>query len=103
MVLLTCLFHFSGKYVCLGTVALPDPKPGLVVRYGYLWADEAASGQDQGKTRPACLVATIDPAVLPRYAVLLPITYTPPADDSVGIEVPARVRNALGLDDARAG
>ncbi len=31
--------------------------------------------------------------------MLLPITHTPPPGDRAGIEVPARVRQALGLDD----
>ena len=80
------------------TVALPDPKPGLVVRYDYLWTHEAA-GRDQGKTRPTCLIAATDTAVRPRYVVLLPITHTPPAGDTEGIEVPTRVRQVIGLDD----
>ena len=80
-------------------MALPDPKPGPVIRSDYLWTHEAAAARDQGKTRPACLVAATDPAVSPRYVVLLPINHTPPAGDTVGIEVPARVRQALGLDD----
>ena len=81
-------------------MALPDPKPGLVVRYDYLWTHEAVAGRDQGKTRPACLIAATDPAFRPRYVVLLPITHTPPAGDTAGIEIPARVKLALGLDDA---
>ena len=80
-------------------MVLPDPKPGLVVRYDYLWTHEAAAGRDQGKARPACLVAATDPAIVPRYVVLLPITHTPPGGDTAGIEIPARVRQALGLDD----
>lgn len=36
----------------------------------------------------------------PRYVVLLPITHTPPAGDTVGIEIPARVKQAIDLDDA---
>ena len=80
-------------------MALPAPKPGLVVRYDYLWTHEAAAGRDQGKTRPACLIAATDPATRPRYVVLLPITHTPPGGDSAAIEIPARVRRALGLDD----
>ena len=80
-------------------MALPDPKPGLVVRYDYLWTHEAAAGRDRGKTRPTCLIAATDPAVRPRYVVLLPITHTPPGHDTVGIEIPARVKQALGLDD----
>lgn len=39
-------------------------------------------------------------AFVPRYVVLLPITHTAPAGDTVGIEIPARVRQAPGLDDA---
>ncbi len=78
----------------------PEPKPGLVVRYDYLWTHEAARGQEQGKDRPACLVAASDNIMRPRYVVLLPITHTPPAGDTIGIEISARVRQALGLDDA---
>ncbi len=80
-------------------MALPDPMPGLVVRYDYLWTHEAAAGRDQGKTRPTCLIVATDPAVVPRYVVLLPITHTPPAVDTVGIEMPTSVKQALGLDE----
>jgi hypothetical protein len=81
-------------------VALPEPKPGLVIRYDYVWAQEAALGRAQGKDRPACLVAASDSTVTPRFVVILPITHTVPASDTVGIEIPAKVRQALGLDDA---
>jgi hypothetical protein len=80
-------------------VALPEPKPGLVVRYDYLWTHEAA-GRGQGKDRPACIVAATDSLMRPRHVVLLPITYTPPTGATVGIEIPARVKQAIGLDDA---
>ena len=80
-------------------MALPEPKPGLVIRYDYLWAREAAAGRDLGKERPACLVAASDSAVRPRFVIILPITHAPPVGDTVGIEIPARVRQALGLDD----
>jgi hypothetical protein len=32
--------------------------------------------------------------------VILPITHAPPDDDTVGIEIPAKVKEALGLDEA---
>lgn len=80
-------------------MSFPEPKPGLVVRYDYLWTHEAARGQDQGKDRPACLVAASDSVLRPRYVVLLPITHTPPSGDTVGIEIPAKVKAAIGLDD----
>ena len=81
-------------------MAIPEPKPGLVLRYDYLWTHEAAAGQDQGKDRPACLVAATDALVRPRHVVLLPITHTRPSGETVGIEIPAKVKQAIGLDDA---
>ena len=79
---------------------IPDPKPGLVVRYDYLWAHGLSRGQDHGKDRPACLVAASDSLMRPRYVVLLPITHVPPSGETVGVEIPAKVKQALGLDDA---
>ena len=79
---------------------LPEPKPGLVIRYDYLWTREATVGRDQGKERPACLVAAIDSFASPRFVVILAITHTRPDKDTVGVEIPAKVRKALGLDDA---
>ena len=79
---------------------LPEPRPGLVIRYDYLWTREAAAGRDQGKERPACLVAAMDSAASPRFVVILPITHARPDKDAVGVEIPAKVRAALGLDDA---
>ena len=34
--------------------------------------------------------------------VLLPITHTPLDGDTIGIEIPAKVKQAIGLDDARS-
>jgi hypothetical protein len=79
---------------------LPVPEPGLVIRYDYLWSREAAAGRDQGKDRPACLVAASDAIATPRFIVILPITHTPPDKDTIGLEIPPKVRQALGLDDA---
>jgi hypothetical protein len=81
-------------------VPIPEPKPGLVIRYDYLWTHEAAAGRDQGKERPACLVAATDSVASPRFVVILPITHAPPDRNTVGVEIPAKVRQAIGLDDA---
>lgn len=80
-------------------MALPDPKPGMVIRYDYVWAHDEAAGRSQGKDRPACLVAASDGFARPRYVVLLPITHSPPSMNTIGIEIPARVKAFLGLDD----
>ena len=80
-------------------MSLPDPQPGLVIRYDYLWTHEAAKGQEQGKDRPTCLIAASDSTIRPRYVVLLPITHTSPTGDTIGIEIPVKVKQAIGLDD----
>src|SRR3981189_3340521 len=73
----------------------------MLVRYNDLWT-QAAARRDQGKDRPACLVAASDSQTRPRFVVLLPITHTPPDGDTIGIEIPAKVKQAIGLDDARS-
>ena len=80
--------------------SFPEPQPGLVIRYDYLWAHEAAAGREQGKDRPACLVAASDSSTNPRFVVILPITHTRPDKNTVGVELPTRVKQAIGLDDA---
>jgi hypothetical protein len=82
-------------------MALPEPKPGLLIRYDYLWTREAAAGKQQSKDRPACLVAASDSTVAPRFVVILPITHSAPTGDTVGMEIPPKVAQALGLDEAR--
>ena len=81
-------------------MAPPEPRPGLVIRYDYLWSREAAEGRQQSKDRPACLVAASDSSATPKFVVILPITHSAPRGDDVGIEIPHKVRRALGLDDA---
>ena len=83
-------------------MTLPAPSPGLVVRYDYLWSRESAQGRSQGKDRPACIVVASDSSARPQFVVLLPITHSPPRDGDVGIEIPPRVRRAIGLDDEPA-
>ena len=83
-------------------MALPAPSPGLIVRYDYLWSRESAQGRAHGKDRPACIVVASDSSARPRFVVLVPITHSPPQDGDVGIEIPPRVRRAIGLDEERA-
>lgn len=50
-------------------MALPDPHPGLVIRYSYLWADEHRTGQEEGlKDRP-CVIVVARHAVADRVLV----------------------------------
>lgn len=77
---------------------VPDPEPGMVVRYDYLWRSEGLVGRDQGKTRPACIVGA-KTETRPMEVLLLPITHVPPFPDSAGIEIPQILNRSIGLDD----
>ncbi len=85
-------------------MALPEPIPGLVIRYSYLWYSEHLQGHDEGqKDRPCAIVAAVraddngDTRVL-----VLPITHSPPDHASLAVEIPPKVKLRLQLDDARS-
>lgn len=82
----------------------PEPEPGLVVSYAFLWSDEAAAGHAEGsKNRPCAIVlATTPDARVPngKQVAVLPITHARPRDLEAAVELPAAVKRHLGLDDA---
>jgi hypothetical protein len=85
-------------------LSLPTPEPGLVIPYAYLWRHEHRKGQEEGrKVRPSVIVLAVQSpkGSAPRVTVA-PITHTPPAKDGEAIELPPRVKQALGLDDDRS-
>jgi hypothetical protein len=84
-------------------VTIPDPTPGTVIRYEFLWSRERAAGNlDAAKSRPCAVVLAI-----PRgesgalQTVVAPITHSPPAEPDSSIEISAAVCRSLGLDDGR--
>jgi hypothetical protein len=85
----------------------PEPKPGLVISYSYLWSEESEKGQVEGrKDRPCAIVLALDSesgedGKLQQVAVV-PITHSAPQDLSVAIEIPHRVKEHLGLDGERS-
>ncbi len=84
-------------------MSLPTPRPGLVIRYSYLWAREYDQGREEGvKDRPcAVLLATrTDHGDL--RVIVLPITHAPPRGPESAIEIPGSTRRRLGLDDDRS-
>ncbi len=85
-------------------MSLPTPEPGLVISYAYLWRHEHSKGQEEGrKFRPSVIVLTVQsPKGGALRVSVAPITHTPPATDGEAIELPPRVKQALGLDDDRS-
>ena len=82
----------------------PDPVPGLVIRYNYLWSDEKNAGKDEGaKDRPCAIVAAVlaDAGRL-KQVVVLPVTHRQPAPATFAVKLPARVKRQLKLDSERS-
>jgi hypothetical protein len=81
-------------------MSLPTPRPGLVIRYAFLWSHEQTQGRDEAaKDRPCAIVLASrklrDGTV---RTVVAPITHRPPDDPAASVAIPSKVAAALGLD-----
>lgn len=77
-----------------------EPKPGMVIRFDYLWRDEKMKGREDGaKDRPCVIVVTTKERDDDSKRVLVcPITHSPPEDGQTAVEVPQKLARALNLD-----
>ena len=81
-------------------MALPDPHPGLVISYSYLWAREHRTGQEEGLKERPCAIVVARHVVGDRTLVtVVPLTHAPPRDPHAAIEIPPQIKAHLGLDD----
>jgi hypothetical protein len=83
----------------------PEPQPGLVISYSFLWSDEAEQGQVEGlKDRPCAIVVALDGTAPnnPKQVAVVPITHSLPREPGAAIEIPRRVKEHLGLDGERS-
>lgn len=81
-------------------MALPSPRPGLVIGYSYLWRDEADRGVDEGrKDRPCVVVLTVRTIGGETIVTVAPITHTPPTRPENAVFLPSSTKARLGLDD----
>lgn len=80
-----------------------EPKPGLVVRYDFLWKEDHDAGQFSGKDRPCAIILIMDAdAGQGRRAVLCPITHSAPGPQETAVKIPPKVAAHLGLDDEQS-
>ncbi len=84
-------------------MSLPDPTPGLIISYGYLWHEEARRGHQEGsKDRPCVIVLSTIQGDSGTVVTVAPVTHHAPADPEVAVELPAETMRRLGLDDERS-
>ncbi|MDP4025489.1 hypothetical protein Q8W71_22915 [Methylobacterium sp. NEAU 140] len=82
---------------------LPEPEPGLVVRYAYLWLREHRAGREEGvKDRPCAIVLSLGTEAGQRRVLVVPVTHAPPADPEAALELPPAIKRHLGLDAERS-
>jgi hypothetical protein len=64
---------------------LPEPEPGLVISYSYLWHYERNSGVEEGrKDRPCVILVAVERQPDgDTVVVALPVTHRPPEEAAV--------------------
>jgi len=84
-------------------VSFPTPRPGLVIRYSFLWSDEQDAGAEQAaKDRPCAIVVAVRKGEHGDIRTLVaPITHSVPEDPADSLEIPAHVSRTLDLDGER--
>jgi hypothetical protein len=84
-------------------VSWPAPRPGLVIRYSYLWEQEAREGREEGvKDRPCTIILVLLRDGKHPIVRVLPVTHAAPADPADALEIPQPTKLRLGLDSARS-
>lgn len=84
-------------------MSLPVPRPGLVIRYSFLWSGDRDRGAMEGaKDRPCAIVVAVRRIPTGDIdTIVAPITHRPPDDPAASIEIPAATCKSLGLDSGR--
>jgi hypothetical protein len=77
---------------------IPNPEPGLVISYAYLWHHEHRAGREGQKDRPSVLAVEREAAGA-TVVTVLPITHGALGDPDSAVEIPLAVKRHLGLDD----
>ena len=81
----------------------PQPEPGLVVSYSYLWRYEHNKDKNEGrKVRPCVIILAVEHKGNEQIVTVVPITHTSPGNPAYAIEIPLKVKRHLNLDDERS-
>lgn len=84
-------------------VKIPDPFPGLVISYSYLWRHEYQAGREEGiKDRPCAIVLARKTEGQDTIVTVAAITHTPPENPAMAVEIPPAVKKYLALDSERS-
>jgi hypothetical protein len=80
-------------------MALPQPTPGLVISYNFLWHREHSMRRSEGaKTRPCVVILAVTYEGGEITVTVAPITHRKPSDATTALKLPPRVKQHLKLD-----
>lgn len=83
--------------------SIPDPFPGLVISYSYLWRREYKAGREEGiKDRPCAIILSRKTAGEDTIVTVAAITHTEPENPDMAVEIPLKVKEHLNLDSERS-
>lgn len=82
---------------------IPEPFPGLVISYSYLWRKEHKAGREEGiKDRPCAIILSKKTAGEDTIVTVAAITHTEPENPDMAVEIPLKVKEYLNLDSERS-
>ncbi len=81
---------------------VPDPVPGLVLHYAYLWHDQHRRGLEEGSKYRPCVVVSAAVQEDDTVVTVVPMTHSPPRVAGEAVEIPQTTKRRLGLDDRRS-
>lgn len=76
-----------------------QPPIGHVIAYEYLWRSQRASREDGAKTYPAALILARNDQGPAPLVYALGISHKPPLPRERAIQIPAKLKRWLGLDE----
>lgn len=75
---------------------IPDPSPGLVIRYSYLWHRDYLDGREEGvKDRPCAVVLSKRMQGNDTVVTVAAISHTKPENPDMAVEIPNKSKSAL--------
>ncbi len=80
---------------------IDEPRQRQVVRYSYLWHQEANTGREQGRKDRPCAIVLVAPGNR-NQVLVVPVTHRAPTHPDIAVEIPPNVKKQLGLDDERS-
>lgn len=81
-----------------GPLSLPAPEPCLVIRHSSLWLREHRQGREEStKARPCAIVLAVQDRDGPSQVLTVPVAHTPPESPETALDLPAAIKQHLGL------